>query len=264
MLQALADSYEYKPTEKQINYMKAIGVDNPEKITSYDATKKIFKKKADESVLSITQRQHILNISSSLDQLKMVLGRDEIYLDKLTYSEYIKIVRVLEDVDKFFAMSFNHIINASNKYEYGWQTSNKCLDNKMYYLKFYDLMMIDIDNIEKSPDILNEIKSTAMRLNLTIRIYETYNGYHVFITSMKINFRSCLNIGRCFKNYDPYYLAYSFKVGFKIRLNFKLNRNETYVAKYLETYGEEKEIKSLLKLLSLHDDYINNHTNIKI
>ena len=123
--------------------------------------------------------------------------------------------------------------------------------------------MIDIDghlNLEK-------IEELVMLLNITIRIYQTYAGYHIFITSEEILYTSSYSkyVMNLF-HADPYYAVFTSKYGYRIRLNCKIREknDEISAAKYLTTYGKAAELPLLLRYLKIHDTYIKKHKANKI
>ena len=253
MLGKLVNNYSYQITEKQNQYLRELGADNTNDIKNHKQISKIIRNKQSEWKLSHKQREHIIQLAT-LNQLKQILNRDVIYIDQITYTDYLRIKTVLQDIDKFYVNTHDHILKIGPGYEYGWQPSEKCSDNKMYYMRFYDLFMIDIDG--KTLENLKNIYLAITTLDVTARIYETYNGYHVFITSDFINHTECEPVGRTFKDADPFYIAYSHKIGYKIRLSMKKDRDEKYIAKYLTVCGNKVENVELLSLLKIHDSYL--------
>ena len=221
----------------------------------------------------ITQRQKDWIKTFPKDQVDAVLKRNVI-IDDLTRFELSRIVNVLKFRDNLNPKVYNHPIISTPIYEYGWQESNICPDNKLYYLVFYDLLMVDIDNNDLVPSLNNAQlitpDSTSNYINnldiqlklygLTARVYQTYNGYHIFITSHNINHKS-LEAQRLMAalHCDIYYMTFSYLNGFKVRLNPKMRDDEYIAANYIATIGCQNEDNELVKLLTLHDDLILKH-----
>lgn len=148
----------------------------------------------------------------------------------------------------------DHPLIANLDYEYGWQESPLCFDNKMYYLKFYDLLMLDYDEI--SYDQLIEIL-TPFADEHYFEIHQTHNGYHVFLMSELLNHRDPRAKQLMIElKTDHYYMMFCYVNGYKIRLSKKLGRNETYVSRLVERFGNyEKlnhECQKLVEILHQH------------
>ena len=160
--------------------------------------------------------------------------------------------------DKFKPWIKEHPIVCEDEFEYGWQESELCQDRKLFYLKFYNMMMIDIDNQNlKNDELISSLKQIKM---FHFRLYKTYNGYHIFITSqlIKYNDPKVMEITRILKG-DLFYAMFSNKTGFKIRLNKKLNRLEEKVVEYIGEVGNCKEDKICIDLINIYNKYINLH-----
>ena len=156
---------------------------------------------------------------------------------------------------KFTFWSVDHPIRSDQNWEYGQQKSDYCKDGIMYYLKFYDFVMIDFDGVEED-EVTFRLESFP---EFTFRLYSTFNGFHAFLISKSMRHNSdyvnflLRNLG-C----DPYYILFAQKVGFKIRLNKKINRQEQFVAKYIKTIGDENNVdEKCLEYVKLHDKLIN-------
>lgn len=231
----------------------------------------------------ITSKQQKLLRMFPKEQINIILKRDVVFED-VTRFELGRIMNILQNHQALCPKVYNHPIISTDEYEYGWQESNKCPDGKLYYIVYYDFLMVDIDNSE----LLTELHSTNIfmtdpslteksilslssplmsllteklsQLGLTGRLYKTYNGYHIFITSRPFNHKShetkiIMNSLNC----DLFYIAFSFLNGFKVRLNVKLRDDETIAAEYIGIIGTVPEDPKLLYLLELHDRYIEQH-----
>ena len=58
---------------------------------------------------------------------------------------------------------------------------------------------------------------------------------------------------------DSFYQAFSFLNGFKVRLNPKLGRDEIVAAQYVGIVGNQLEDPEIVRLLAIHDSYIQHH-----
>jgi len=253
---------------------------------------------------SFSQLLSVFNIYTKND-IERILKLD--HKDKLFIS--IKDAEfLLGGPDKFKPWIKEHPIICEDEWEYGWQESDLCQDGKLYYLKFYNMMMIDIDinkqNNNKSNNEDNSCNNKSNKSNssnnqdnksnssnnqdnksnssnnqdnksnnekqikqelisllkkmktLHFRIYKTYNGYHVFITSqlIKYNDPKVMEITRLL-NGDLFYAMFSNKTGFKVRLTKKLNRLEVKVSNYIGEVGMCKEDETCKRLMFIHDKY---------
>jgi hypothetical protein len=218
----------------------------------------------------ITKSQKQLIITIPKSKLNEILKRD-VVIETLRQFDVKKILNVLRFSDNFSPKIFNHPIVSTYYYEYGWQESKASPDNQLYYLAFYELLMIDLDNYgpmisnsESSNNLIdiecldNKLKS----LELTARIYITYNGYHIFITSHFIHHKSDYAWYLMSElNCDVYYMIFSHLNGFRVRLNPKLRADENIAAQYITTVGLGSELSDLCELLNFHDSLILKHSH---
>lgn len=213
----------------------------------------------------ITRRQQLLVQSLPKAKVDEILKRDVI-IAKMTHFEFTRVMNLLQDQNQLAPKVYNHPIISSSNYEYGWQESTKCPDNRMYYIVYYDLLMVDIDSnrnvetLELQVHALEALEEQVLGMNLTGRLYQTYNGYHFFVTSKPIYHKSAeatsiMDILHC----DTYYMAFAYLNGYKVRLNPKDRPDEAVAATYLRTIGAEPEDPDLVALLHLHDTYLLQH-----
>lgn len=205
--------------------------------------------------LSFNQKRRLLN-NFTLAEICKILGKDEIYLSEITSAQYEKLIKIKFNPDALKLFCIHHPISVGEGYEYGWQDSKLFEDDKMWYISFTDMFMADIDDISQ----LDEVKRKILESGLTARIYITFNGFHVFITSEIISHNS----KRCFElsdylGSDIYYKLFSRRFGYKVRLNPKKNRDEFLASIFLEKIGEKSELENLVDLLKIHDDFVLKH-----
>jgi len=123
---------------------------------------------------------------------------------------------------KFFVLEHNQ------SYELGYTYLTSAHDSLIKYIKFFDLLTIDYDlgPKENKDSLLKRIKS-ILPLTLSFKIYETWNGYHVFLMSCPILHNSEEMMKLSYKlGSDPWYILYSKYYGYSIRLSEKSGRNE--------------------------------------
>ena len=177
--------------------------------------------------------------------------------NNISLIDYIKLTNT---PNKFNIIPYLIPLNCQGEYEYGKQYYKN--DYIMYYLKFYNLMMLDYDNVEFSV-IENKLKSFIDN-GYYFSIYKTYNGYHVFILSHILPYNDINNfILMKLLGCDHYYCLFSHKYGYHIRLNKKKDRDEEYVAKYYKSLGNTKNIlPELYNLLKIHDVYLDGQAKL--
>lgn len=173
-----------------------------------------------------------------------------------SYSElnYRQTKTLLNSNSKFKMQCKDHPILNKINYEHGWQESSLCENNKMTYLKFYDLMMVDYDKLsyEEVIKLLEPYSTTYL-----FKIYQTFNGYHVFIVSKLINHTSVEAVQlmtnlKC----DYFYILFCYKNGYKIRLSKKINRNEPFISRFIGFFGDANLLNSdCQKLIDILDSY---------
>ena len=269
---------ETKISEKQIELITNI----MKTFINFETINKIIDRKI-KNINELTNKecQRILNYynynkpmtEKQIEKIKELIPNEEkvIQLVGKGYNDLIngnwkKLIK--QNLDLNFKITLNrfciypedYVINANTEIEYGYQYSEKCEDNKLYYLKFYKFCMIDYDNIS-----LIELKRKLYKIlkispTLLFYIYKTFNGYHVFIMSSPLDHFDYGTM-EFLKNLDcdNYYIFFSFKNGFKIRLNKKKGRDEVFVHKYIEKIGFGDPDKYCIDSLNMLDDYINKH-----
>src|SRR5205807_9476597 len=113
------------------------------------------------------------------------------------------------------------------------------------------------DALPISDTELDVIRTKIVDANLTVRIYRTYAGYHLFVTSLPIPYHD--SVAKRVLNYfscDVYYRAFSCLTGYRVRLNPKIRSGdipERIAATYVETVGSALEDTTLVELMGVHD-----------
>lgn len=258
------DSYKqqyknFEITDKQIKFIQKLGgnIDDISQILKRDITewKQISHKDVTKCILVLKDRQKAsekqINLIRSLytdDELKNLL---KINSDIEISKGHVK--QLLTNVDKFRNKYVDFPIESTSDYEYGYQTSDLCENHKMYYLKFYNLLTLDYDGINYNQliEILRPYKEDHL-----FRIYQTYNGYHVFIISATYEHKDYLTVEfmkslKC----DLFYILFSYNNGYKIRLSKKIGRNEKYVVKFIQEYGNGQRNTECDNLIKIHDSF---------
>lgn len=184
--------------------------------------------------------------------------------ENITHFNFKKIVKYrpilfLDNLLNNIPINKNFAVNQTVDYEYGFQETSCCEDNKMYYIKFYNMLMLDFDNIMYDELIS---KLSPYKDDFLFRIYKTFKGYHVFIVSEKIEYNSDKNLDISKKlESDLMYTSFSLYNGYVIRLTPKKGYNETQTHKFISEYGE-KSINDDLKQLIEKFENCNNNKNV--
>jgi hypothetical protein len=253
-------NYEsYKITEKQIAYIKTLieEVYNPEEKEKY----------LNIDLISLDKVQ-IFNL---IKELKKIIPANMLYLTSLYHRfsgwHIKKLLKkedgdaiitqydaelILKTPDKFSLWLKEHPIRSEEHWEYGWQENSAFTDGKMEYLKFYDMMMLDYDNFEYD-ELISHLKGFV---NHRFRIYKTYAGFHVFITSDIIPYNS--DYSKDISKYllsDIHYNIFCSKTGYKIRLSPKLGRTEIKLCEYITDLGTVPTNELCSYLIKVHDKF---------
>lgn len=193
----------------------------------------------------------------SIDEINQIFSKQK-YPNLITDYEELTQGRtnlLLNQKKRFKTIYKDHPIEATMDYEYGWQDSPLCQDSRMSYLKFYDLLMLDYD--ELSYDEVIAILQ-PMRDSHYFEIHQTHNGYHVFLLSELLNHRNAAATALMTRlKCDHFYILFCYDNGFKIRLSKKLDRDETFIARVVGRYGNEALLNpECQKLLDLFHSFL--------
>lgn len=200
----------------------------------------------------------IVKNNYSMDEINTMLLKSNPHHRQITnYDElnYGQVQLLLGYKRRFKTQYTDHPITVDIDYEYGWQESSLCENSKMYYLKFYELLMLDYDDI--TYDQLIEIL-TPFSKNHYFEIHQTHNGYHVFLMSELLNHRNskAQELMIALKT-DHYYMMFCYVNGYKIRLSKKLGRDEEFISRFVSTVGDPAKLNSeCQKLVEIFRDYL--------
>ena len=270
LLKKYRTTHKFKISDKQVNYIKTLSaharIELDEEIREIKEEilpgetkllQELNSKEVGKLILSLEKKSpcsvakfmKIIDVYRIKENIERKLGRP-MKDGPVTILEAMIILRPPEE---FSLWSKEIPIKSLDEYEFGWQTSEYCKDGKMYYLKFYNLLMMDFDDITLE---LLESKLEIME-DFRFRIYKTHNGFHVFVTSLLISHNEELayelmtNL-KC----DHYYISFSYKLGYKIRLSTKMGRDEKSISKYLKDMGTVEPDPKCIELIAVHDRYI--------
>lgn len=248
-----------KPSDKQVRALEELGVtdfSNINKIKALTLIEDLNKKK------KLSEEQIIfLKKNITLEEINEIIRdtRFENYEELTTY-EFKKICKSIK-------FSFNNIILNyipkrinlpliySFDHEVGVSQERSGLSNYIYYIKFYELLILDFDHISYE----EVLKRLSPLKKLLFRIYKTFNGYHAFCISDKISYNSeeAVSIARI-AECDPWYIIYFKYHAYCIRISAKHNRIEENVHTFVTDYGEGKLNKDLGKLICYFENLEKN------
>jgi len=223
----------------------------------------------DYSIIDILKNTTLINKdqidfmkSNGIDKQKIIkiLNKDKNYED-ITNHEFENIIRN-PNISMFKIVKGNNpiknfiVTKYSTDYEIGYTfLTNTTRDSLIKYIKFYDLLIFDYDLNSENNDklvLLNKIKENLPH-KYSYKIYETYNGYHVFFMSFPCLHNSDKTINFSYKvGSDPWYITYSKFFGYSIRISPKKNRNEEYVHKFICDYGDgimHEKCKNMINIM---------------
>lgn len=143
------------------------------------------------------------------------------------------------------------IIEQYRDYMIGFQShSNR--DYAIKVLVFYNVLMLDIDNTD-----LESLMIKLQQFPYTFWIYQTNNGYHVYIVNKTFNpmafstLQLMYNLG-C----DPAYIAFTKLSGFVVRISKKPNREEPFIERFVQQVNDFPTSESIVRLLSIKDSLV--------
>lgn len=132
-------------------------------------------------------------------------------------------------------------------------------NTEMKLICFKDFVIIDWDvpRHQNKDDFLRELKQHLINFPYTFYIYETYNGFHGYIMNAKLWFADWNTI-KLLKDLkcDEFYIGFTRKVGFVVRLNKKVDREEEFIEKFVCKINEYPVLKNNELLLDIKDDLI--------
>jgi len=231
------------------------GINSVEKLKFNDITKIIRDL---ESKIKVSDKYiKIIKKKFSIEEVRNILNNVDMDFEDLRINDLKKLYRYNPEIS--FGLMINDknnipkcknkIIEYSENYEYGVQESKCCESGKMFYVKFYDMLVLDYDNIEydKLMSYLIPFKEKYL-----FRIYKTYRGFHVFLISdiMRYNDKFSLDLALSL-NSDKMYIIYSKYNGYNVRLTPKIGYNEKITHRFVTDYGSgiiNESIKPLLIL----------------
>lgn len=233
-------------TDKQYHLGMALGLP-----VTKDTLQSDFTQMMKEKERTTLNPQETYGLLEKLDYATIcqILRRKITYVSEITLQEYQTLMKVADSPRRLWISSMNHPIKITPEWEYGWQKSKLCRDSKMWYLKSRLYFMADIDTGESLEDIKTRLYNIANEYVFTFRLYQTYAGYHVHITSQLIDCGSdqAMELMSLLQG-DIWYAIYSQRLGYKIRLSPKLRPGDKtdVVGKYVYTIGKEPELPEIL------------------
>lgn len=196
--------------------------------------------------------------------------------EELTYSDIKTLYYQLNVPLSIDLRNFEYIIKEeTDHYVIGHQINKTTKEKIMDIVSFNSMMMLDYDikkdhetnqplAKETNPHLAKEtlLKYIIDKLSeypYTFYIYETFNGYHVYCTSKRFDYKKHSTHTLMKKlGCDQFYIGFTRYTGFVVRLNKKKDREEKYIERFVAKMGNEPDINLLLDLLRLKDDLLEN------
>ena len=201
-----------------------------------------------------------------ISYLQHILQSQNLHLSQLTSKTcdellHIDIIDIFSKLDIPITPNFSNLRYVINKetedYIIGKQynrDTNTCLD----ILCFKNLMVLDWDlSSESKSDLLKKITDKLKTAPYTFYIYETFNGYHGYCVSKSFNHYNLdtLTIMKSL-DCDRFYIGFTRKIGFVIRLNKKTGRNETFIERFVKQINNFPIIPKLNELIEFKDSIL--------
>jgi hypothetical protein len=262
----------YNLSDKQKNYIEQnmtneeikniIQTDNLNNITSKNV-KTLFSYIQKHKYATNNQIKLLQMININLDDISKFLKREIKNFEELTAYDINKLLNKNPEINLKNALKKINpsrdciIYEWDDGYEYGLQKIDS--KNSMVYMKFYDLLVIDYDHKDLETLQLSLNQTTLLLGNdVLYRIYETYKGYHIILVSHLCPYNSDLTMQLSYiLNSDRWYMLFSRKHGYCIRLSCKKDRNETQTHKLIGTFGSGKMIPLAEKCIEKFENKFN-------
>jgi len=157
------------------------------------------------------------------------------------------------------------ILYYTDEFEYGIQKSKTGVNNEIYYIKFYNLLVIDYDEVDLKY-VLQKLK--PFKKDYLFKIYKTFKGFHVFVVSHSLNYNNQKSIELSYKiGSDKKYILYSKFNGYNVRLSPKIGYEEEKSHTFIRDYGHGKVSQKFIAIIEifekLNDDYKSTEINPK-
>jgi hypothetical protein len=202
-----------------------------------------------------------------LNYLRHILESQKTDLELFTTKPFDELLH--KDVTDIFAKVEIPINPHLENYKYIIDFEDTCLNyiiGKQLHTKrnmemdlicFKDFMIIDWDLPENKTkdEFLTEIKEHLKLFPYTFYIYESFNGFHGYLMSKKFWFANWNTIKLLKQlNCDKFYIGFTRKVGFVVRLNKKSNRNEEFIEKFICKINDFPILPEFIKLIEIKDN----------
>ena len=157
------------------------------------------------------------------------VGRPVDQVDQLSQRDFTRIMNhhpewnLKKSLRKFQFRPKDHVLESNPDWNYGWQQSDIAVDGKLYYLAFYNWMILDYDEME-----LGEVKKLLAPYLAKYRfyVYRTTRGYHVHLMSHTMD-HFCISTMEWMQRVkcDVWYIMFTYKNGFRVRLSHKIHED---------------------------------------
>lgn len=186
-------------------------------------------------------------------------------LEELTHKNISSIFNKLNTPITPFLQNTKYVIKKHiNKHCFiGQQITPKHI---MDLIVFDNMCVIDWDISDEFPTkplLLEFLKDTHLKkFPYKFLLYETFKGYHGYIVSQTFYYSNwdtvkLLQSLKC----DPFYIGFTRKIGFVVRLNKKTNRNETFIEKFCCQINDFPILPELQELIYIKETFIKSLQN---
>lgn len=203
--------------------------------------------------------------NKQINYLNYILNSEPLnnYTDKpLNELTHFDVNNILKKLGMSFSPNFTNlkyiIKEEYSNYKIGVQINVNT--NKKIDLICFDYFLIvdwDLEENQTKQELLEKIKNNLINYPYTFLIYETFNGYHGYLMNAKFYY-SDINTIKLLKefNCDKFYIGFTRKVGFVIRLKKKENRNEEFIEKFSCKINDYPILPELQNLLDIKDNLL--------
>lgn len=181
-------------------------------------------------------------------------------ITELTHKDITLIFKKLDTPITPFLQNTKYIIKKKiNSHCFiGQQITHKKV---MDLIVFTNLCVIDWDISDLYPTktiLLEFLKEFLKTFEYTFFLYETFKGYHGYIMNHTFDYyhRNTVKLLQSLKC-DPFYIGFTRKIGFVVRLNKKTNRNETFIEFFCCQINDFPILPELQELIDIKAKFLN-------
>jgi hypothetical protein len=265
-------------TEKQQNYLREIaahlGANVVQEVIPGFRPEETDQVSLKEFKLVVDNAKRYLKIGDLYreklqDHRQTIEERFQKNLEDLTVDDLERVIFQFPHLNLPYVIKHFHIkpkdrpLVYTSEYEYGIQQSPHCYQQELFYLKFYNLLTVDYDDL-----VLDQVERRLQDFcqampSFLFALYETYRGFHLMLLSHAIPYHEdqALQLMEGL-GCDSWYSVFSHKNGFRLRLSPKIRPDgpEPHVARFLGLRGQGRPHPDCARLHRIYRSYLTQET----